>query len=271
MPDHLPVTRFSVTHGPVTLACARFGAGPPLVCVHALGFSKEYFVAAAEVLGRHFDCIAYDQRGHGETVAPLAAAAFTPAAFAADLGAVLDALGLAAASVGGISLGAATTLVFALGAPGRVRQLVQDLPAFGPGPARSRLHGDGVAVALAAGDLAAAAQAATAGLGQAPARALAALLAAQWAQVPAAELGPKLAFAFRATAGWQIGADPAAPLGRLEVPTEVLGLAGDPLHPLAVAESLVAALPRARLWRRVPSLQPTAVARQWVDVLTPPR
>jgi pimeloyl-ACP methyl ester carboxylesterase len=266
----LPVERFTVTSGPATLACVRFGAGPPLVCVHALAFSKEYFVAAAAVLGRAFTCLAFDQRGHGETVAPEDADALSPAAMAADIGAVLDAAGLASATVGGTSLGAATTLRFALAHPARVDLLIQDLPAFGPGPQRDAAHSEAVAAALAAGDLDEGARRAAAGLLPGPARALAATLRAQWQPFPAAALGPKLAAAFRATAGWRVvDAWPGA-LASLAVPTHVLGLAGDGGHPLAVAEAMARTLPRARLWPRVPSLKPTDVARQWVQVATAP-
>src|SRR5262249_57176726 len=67
------------------------------------------------------------------TKPPDAPAAYTPATFADDLGRMLEAPGI----VGGLSMGAATALRFALGHPDRVRGLI--LAAFPAGA--SATHG----------------------------------------------------------------------------------------------------------------------------------
>src|SRR6516162_8845748 len=68
------------------LACVRFGEGPPLLLAHPLVFSKAYYAAAAAVFGAKHSCVAFDQRGHGDTNA----STISPAAMADDVGAVLD-------------------------------------------------------------------------------------------------------------------------------------------------------------------------------------
>src|SRR4029077_20628630 len=71
--------------------------------------------------------VRYDARGHARSEAPDDPAAYTPETFAADLGRVLDGPGV----VGGLSMGAATELRFAVAHPERVRGLI--LAAFPAG------------------------------------------------------------------------------------------------------------------------------------------
>lgn len=256
--------------GGADLACARFGHGEPLLCAHALAFSKEVFVAAAGVLGSSFDCVAVDLRGHGETHAAGGDDAIAVDAMSEDLRAVLDQVGWDSAIAGGTSLGAAVTLVLARRHPHRVRALIQDLPGFGPRSTRDPERADEVAEAFDRADLDEAARRAARSLPPARARALAAALREQWRPFPPADLGPKLASAFRATSRWTIFSRWPDDLAAISTPTHVLGLAGDATHPLAIAEVMAATLPRARLWPRVPSLLPDAVARQWVRVAQAP-
>lgn len=74
--------------------------------------------------------IAFDCRGHGETKPVGDLAKISLASFADDLRALMDHLKLAQAIVGGISMGAAVALNFALRYPERVTGLVLSRPAW---------------------------------------------------------------------------------------------------------------------------------------------
>lgn len=260
----MEVERFTVRSAGADLACARFGKGPPLLLAHPAVFSKAYFEAAADVWGARFDCIALDQRGHGETVAP---GPLELEDFASDLGAVLDHAGWERAAVGGTSLGAATTLVFAMRHPGRVAALVQDLPAFGPRSHRDPAKTEAMAAALARADLEGAARAASEGLSAPRAKAWTEALLADWRRYDAAALGPKLAAALRGSGAWSVAERWPDDLARLDVPVRILALEGDSVHPIEVARAMARTIPGARLIPRVQSLSPAAIARHWIEVL----
>ncbi len=262
--------RFSVRSGAAHIACARFGDGARrLLYLHALGYSKEHAVAAADVLGAAFDCIALDQRGHGETRAggggPLDMAIDE---LVADACAVLDDAGWESAIVGGTSMGAAVALRLALLHPERVRVLVQDLPAFGPRTPRDAEHAASIAEALDTGDLAEAARRATESLSGKRAAALQQELLAQWRPFDESELGPKLAEAFRATTCWSVLDDWPEGLGRVSAPTHLIALRGDPSHPYEVAETMARHIPGAQIYARIPALDPRKSFTQWVSILT---
>jgi pimeloyl-ACP methyl ester carboxylesterase len=262
----ISIERFRVKSASADLACVCFGAGPPLVCVHALAFSKEYFVAAADVLGAQFRCAAFDQRGHGDTDWLGGESTIDPASMARDIEAVLDHLEWDRTVLAGISLGAATTLRFALEHFERVETLIQDLPGFGPTSPRSPGDGGSVADALERGDFEGTLRILTDGMSAARAAALTGAFKSQWDPFGPV-LGPKLAAAFRATNRWRIVDDWPAALVGLSVPTHVLGLPGDPSHPFETAKTMAETLPNAQLHLRVPSLSAKAVAAQWMSIL----
>ncbi len=264
--------RFSVRSGAAEIACVRFGDGGDaarLLYLHALGYSKEHAAGAASVLGAAFDCIALDQRGHGETGAiaggPLDMALDE---LVADAGAVLDSAGWDSAIVGGTSMGAAVALRLALLHPERVRVLVQDLPAFGPRTPRDAEHAASIAEALDTGDLPEAARRATQSLSGKRAAALQRELLAQWQPFDRRELGPKLAGAFRATTCWSVLDDWPDGLERVTAPTHVIALRGDPSHPYEVAETMARGIPGAQIYARIPALDPRKSFAQWVSILT---
>jgi pimeloyl-ACP methyl ester carboxylesterase len=74
--------------------------------------------------------VGYDARGHGDSGAPGDASAYEYTDLAADLGSVLDELGIERAVLVGHSMGAATAIRFALDHPDRVAALVQITPAY---------------------------------------------------------------------------------------------------------------------------------------------
>jgi 3-oxoadipate enol-lactonase len=246
------------------LACVRFGEGPPLLLAHPLVFSKSYFSAAADVLGARYSCVAYDQRGHGETVA----STISVAAMADDVAAVLDAMKWDKAAIGGTSLGAASTLVFALRRPERVSFLIQDLPGFGPGSSRDPSWASRIAASFEDADLEDAARQITKGMSEPRAKAWTEALFADWKNYPAAELSNKLAWVLRNTASWRIVGRWPEELQKLQMPVRIFGVQGDPAHPWDVAQTMARTIKGARLSPRVLSLSAAAIAQQWIDALT---
>jgi pimeloyl-ACP methyl ester carboxylesterase len=95
-------------------------SGPPLVLVHGAGGTHLHWPAEVRALpGRRV--VAIDLPGHGRSAGPPPG---TLAGFAETVRALLDALGIGAAVIGGHSLGGAIALTLALAAPSRVAGLV---------------------------------------------------------------------------------------------------------------------------------------------------
>ena len=111
----------------------REGQGPAVVLAHGFAGSARNFGPQARALRSRFRVVRYDARGHARSEAPDDPSAYTPETFADDLGRVLDP---GSAIVGGLSMGAATALRFALASPDRVRALV--LAAFPAGASAAR-------------------------------------------------------------------------------------------------------------------------------------
>lgn len=100
------------------------GAGPPLVLLHSVAHDHHDFDAVVPALSKHFQTIAVDWPGHGESDM------FAPPESAHALGLfdaledVVDALRLAPAVLLGNSVGGGAALRFAARKPRRVRGLV---------------------------------------------------------------------------------------------------------------------------------------------------
>lgn len=125
------------------------GEGPDLLLAHATGFHGHSWAPLAERLAHRFHCVAFDERGHGDSgVAD--DEAFDWHRLAADALAVIDALGLARPFGVGHSCGGALLLLAEEARPGTFRSLycfepivapVDDPPPPGvpnPMPARAR-------------------------------------------------------------------------------------------------------------------------------------
>jgi pimeloyl-ACP methyl ester carboxylesterase len=122
---------------PVTgaeLVVESFGAGPALIFAHGLTGTRQGTKQQFLPLAPQYRVVVYDQRGHGDSTPVTDPAGYDPVTMAEDMGAVMDALGIARAIVGGESMGAATTLTFALRHPERVDRLLLTAPAFGDQP-----------------------------------------------------------------------------------------------------------------------------------------
>ncbi|VXC35204.1 Alpha/beta hydrolase [Pseudomonas sp. 8Z] len=98
------------------------GQGQPVVLIHGVGLNKEMWGGQIVGLAPHFQVIAYDMLGHGDSPRP--APGTTLEGYAAQLRDLLDHLGLARASVIGFSMGGLVARAFALHHPERLDSLV---------------------------------------------------------------------------------------------------------------------------------------------------
>jgi pimeloyl-ACP methyl ester carboxylesterase len=118
----------------VSLAVEEVGAGsaaaPPLVLAHGLTATRRYVVHGSRALERGgHRVVSYDARGHGDSDPAPESGAYEYSDLVADLEAVLDERELDRVVLVGASMGAATTLAYALAHPKRVAALVQVTPA----------------------------------------------------------------------------------------------------------------------------------------------
>lgn len=106
------------------------GEGPDLVLVHGVtgDLSLWFLCRAMQAFAREHRVTAYDLRGHGYSEVP--PAGYTSADHAADLIALLDAIGAERARVVGHSFGAVIALHAAVLAPERIEALVLSDPYF---------------------------------------------------------------------------------------------------------------------------------------------
>jgi len=220
-----------------------------------------------------FRLLAFDCRGHGETRPLGDVEKIGIAPFADDLAAFLDHLGVERAVIGGISMGAAVAMNFALRYPGRLLGLVLSRPAWldAPLPGNVRLFGLIARLIRQYGAVGGREQ-----FRQSPEYFELAALSpdvansalSQFDHPRAEETVVKLE---------RIAAD--APCRRLEelksiaVPTLVMANRQDPVHPFEYGETLARTIPHAIFWEitaKSVSLERHAadVQRHMVDFLT---
>ncbi|HEY6665410.1 MAG TPA: alpha/beta fold hydrolase, partial [Propionibacteriaceae bacterium] len=95
------------------LAYDRIGSGEPLVLLHALGLSRRTWDPVIPALSEHFEVIAVDLPGFGDSEPMPPENEPTPAALAVAVVALLDDLGLSNPHLVGNSLGGWVTLELA--------------------------------------------------------------------------------------------------------------------------------------------------------------
>jgi 3-oxoadipate enol-lactonase len=95
---------------------------PALVFANSLGSDLRIWDVAAELLGKHFRTIRYDQRGHGLSEAP--PSPYRVEDLARDLTCLLGKVGIGQAILCGVSVGALIAQAVALNCPERVRALI---------------------------------------------------------------------------------------------------------------------------------------------------
>ena len=233
-----------VTSDGLRLAIQVSGAGPPLIYAHGLTGSRLQSQRLLGTLTDRYRLITFDQRGHGDSSPVSDSARYQVRSMADDIGAIMDALEIESAIVGGTSMGAATALLFTLRWPQRVKQLVLSAPAFGdaPHPASAALKQIALDIAELGID-----------------RYIARLAAVDWpalgmtteamtarAGMLRAHDAASLALACDTVADWVILPN-LAPLMRLDMPSLVIAWEDDVIHPLSLAQRIAAALPRSRL------------------------
>ena len=110
----------------------RHGEGPRvMVFVHGLLLDSQLSRRlAADLAERGFQVVLLDLPGHGQSDKPRHASAHRMDSYAHYVVALLDELGIEAAVVGGVSLGANVSLQVAVQAPGRVRGLLIEMPVL---------------------------------------------------------------------------------------------------------------------------------------------
>lgn len=108
----------------VSLYYETKGEGTPIVFVHELAGTCRSFDLQVSALEDRFRCIVFNARGYPPSDVPSAVKSYAQDIAAADIGAVLDAVGAADAHVMGVSMGAAAALQFALEHPSRVRSTI---------------------------------------------------------------------------------------------------------------------------------------------------
>lgn len=93
------------------------GSGPPVYFSHGIGSRKEAWAPVIDAMSDRFTCVAYDQRGHGESPCP--PVPYSLDELVADLEALRDRLGHGAIHIVGHSLGGQIGPAYALAHPGR--------------------------------------------------------------------------------------------------------------------------------------------------------
>lgn len=102
------------------------GSGEAVVFIHAFSVDRRMWAPQIAEFEGHFRVIRYDLRGHGRSVAPTG-----PYTGYDDLRVLLDTLGVARATLVGVSAGAELAINFAIAYPDRVARLVLAAPGLG--------------------------------------------------------------------------------------------------------------------------------------------
>ncbi len=134
-----------VKAGAINLSYDTFGAGEPLLLIMGFGAPGIAWMPVLPMLSG-FQCIYFDNRGTGNSEKP---GSYRISEMADDAAALLDALGIASASVYGISMGGMIAQELALRHPGKVRKLVLGCTTTG-GPAAAAPAEETIAALLTA-------------------------------------------------------------------------------------------------------------------------
>ena len=117
-------------HDDITFRYHDEGSGVPFVMQHGLGGCLEHMLDLARPAPQGMRLICMDFRAHGQTTPMGPEDKLAISTFADDVAALLDHLDIDRAIVGGVSMGAATALNFAVRKPERVLGLVLCRPAW---------------------------------------------------------------------------------------------------------------------------------------------
>jgi 3-oxoadipate enol-lactonase len=121
------------------------GEGDPLLLIAGLGYGLWQWHKMIPALSKHFQVIAFDNRGAGQTGQP--PGPYTVQMLGADTAGLLDALGLAGVTVMGHSMGGFVAQELALARPDRVGRLILASTNFG-GPNHIPITPEAMAVIM---------------------------------------------------------------------------------------------------------------------------
>src|SRR4249920_3922442 len=102
------------------LHCEESGAGTPVLFVHEYGGSCRSFDAQVAAFRARHRCTVFNARGYPLSEVPASVESYSQDHAVADIGAVLDGLGIEKAHIVGVSMGAASSLQYALKEPNRI-------------------------------------------------------------------------------------------------------------------------------------------------------
>ena len=99
------------------------GAGFPIIFSHEFGDNHETWEPQLAAFGRRYRCVTYAARGFPPSDIPEEMEKYTQARVSADIGDLMDHLGIDRAHLVGVSMGSYAVLNYALANPGRARSL----------------------------------------------------------------------------------------------------------------------------------------------------
>jgi pimeloyl-ACP methyl ester carboxylesterase len=102
------------------ICCEESGQGVPVVFVHEYGGSCRSFDGQVAAFRPRYRCVTFNARGYPPSEVPEADALYSQDHAVADIAAVMDGLAIGRAHLVGVSMGAASSLQYALKEPGRV-------------------------------------------------------------------------------------------------------------------------------------------------------
>lgn len=230
-------------HDGIRLHYLDHGEGPPLILIHGLLWSSRMFVRLRRALPG-YRVILLNVRGHGESDRPTDPAAYSWGAFASDVVALLDHLGLERAIVGGLSLGANIAIETGVRAPDRCAGLLVEMPVLRRGRVPARLIFSALARGLELGGTPL--QRITRSVGRVPVPGVIPELAALRDVLSADPIAGAALLRGLLDEDVLPDHDPRR-LDALTMPTLVIGHHADVLHAIDDSRDLAARLPRARL------------------------
>jgi 3-oxoadipate enol-lactonase len=238
------------------------GEGPPVVLCHGLTATRRYVVHGSRALERAGHAVvAYDARGHGESDPAPPGQGYGYPELVADLEEVVaTAVGDGRFVLGGHSMGAHTTVAYALRHPQRLAGIVVIGPTYMGEPAgeETLAYWDGLATALEAGGVDGFVDYIDRRQGAAPAWRDSVRRFTRERIARSQDLGALAAVLREVPGARPFG--PLAELESIELPALVVasGDEADPGHPRAVAEAYASRMPQAKLIGEGPGESPLA-------------
>lgn len=99
-------------------------AGPVILLTHGFSATSQMWAGQVGTLSRSHQLVIWDMRGHGQSDSPDDPALYSETATVDDMSALLDAVGVTSAIIGGLSLGGYMSLAFHRSHPDRVDALL---------------------------------------------------------------------------------------------------------------------------------------------------